>query len=185
MPRLADIVQTVDSLGSAISIGGRTLLSLDTNPVPSGWDHITKVDPEEEKQLPLAFPLYLSHTSAVSVGGSQDVTEQNTVETFDIVNMADVPAFHEPSEATHVTEKIRDRAEFMAVPEVLNGDSESLVGTLGKGVEHVKEEVAPGLIAEKLPNARLELLDGAPHMLMIERDDEVNDHLREFLASQG
>jgi len=151
MPGLADIVQTVDSLGAAISIGGRTLLSLDTNPVPSGWSHITKVDPEEEKQLPLAYPLYLSHTSAVSVGGSRDVTEQNTAETFDILAGLDVPAFHEPSEATHVTEEIRDRAAFMAVPEVLNGDSESLVGTLGKGVEHIKEDVGPGLIRDKLP----------------------------------
>jgi phosphoglycerol geranylgeranyltransferase len=151
MPGLADIVRTVDSLGAAISIGGRTLLSLDTNPVPAKWGHITKVDPEDGKQLPLAYPLYLSHTSAVSVGGSRDVTEQNTTETFDILAGLDVPAFHEPSEATHVTEEIRDKAAFMAVPEVLNGDSESLVGTLGKGVEHIKEEVGPGMIHDKLP----------------------------------
>jgi len=37
------------------------------------------------------------------------------------------------------------------------------------------------LIAEKLPNARLELLDGAPHMLMIECSTVVNEHLAEFL----
>jgi phosphoglycerol geranylgeranyltransferase len=153
MPRIADIVQTIDSLGAAISIGGRTLLSLDTNPVPAEWTHITKVDPEDGKQLPLAYPLYLSHTSAVSVGGSRDVTEENTVETFDILDRLDVPAFHEPSEATHVTEAVRDRAAFMAVPEVLNGDSESLVGTLGKGVEHIKEDVGPGLISDKIPLA--------------------------------
>ncbi len=151
MPRLANIVQRVDSLGAIISIGGRTLLSLDTNPIPSSWSHITKIDPEEEKKLPLAYPLYLSHTSAVSVGGSRDVTEQNTAETFDILAGLDVPAFHEPSEATHVTEEVRDRADFMAVPEVINGDSDSLVGTLGKGVEHIKEEVGPALINEKLP----------------------------------
>jgi phosphoglycerol geranylgeranyltransferase len=151
MPGLADIVRSVDSLVTALSIGGRTLLSLDTNPVPAAWGHITKVDPEEDKQLPLAYPLYLSHTSAVSVGGSRDVTEQNTAETFDILAGLDVPAFHEPSEATHVTEEIRDRSAFMAVPEVLNGDSGSLVGTLGKGVEHIKEDVGPGMINDKLP----------------------------------
>ncbi|WP_340101186.1 heptaprenylglyceryl phosphate synthase [Salinibaculum salinum] len=151
MPALVDIVQKLDSLGTAISIGGRTLLSADTNPVPTKWDHITKVDPEEKKRLPLAYPLYLSHTGAVSVGGSQDVTEQNTIETFDLVNAATVPAFHEPSDSTHVTQAVRDKAEFMAIPEVLNGDNESLVGTLGKGVEYIRDEMAPNLIEEKLP----------------------------------
>ena len=151
MPSLVDIVQKLDTLGAAVSIGGRTLLSADTNPVPTTWDHITKVDPEAKKRLPLAYPLYLSHTGAVSVGGSQDVTEQNTIETFDLVNAATVPAFHEPSDSTHVTEAVRDKAEFMAIPEVLNGDNESLVGTLGKGVEHIRDEMAPTLIERKLP----------------------------------
>jgi phosphoglycerol geranylgeranyltransferase len=151
MSRLADIVGTVGRLGRLVSLGGRTVLALDTNPVPAEWTHITKVDPEGEKELPLAYPLYLSHTGAVSVGGSRDVNERNTAETFDLVNAAGVPAFHEPSAASHVTESVREKADFMAVPEVLNGDSESLVGTLGKGVEHVREEMAPSLITEKLP----------------------------------
>lgn len=151
MPALVDIVRKLDSLGTAVSIGGRTLLSADTNPVPAEWDHITKVDPEDKKRLPLAYPLYLSHTGAVSVGGSQDVTEQNTIETFDLINAATVPAFHEPSDSTHVTQAVRDRAAFMAIPEVLNGDNESLVGTLGKGVEYIRDEMAPALIDEKLP----------------------------------
>ena len=38
------------------------------------------------------------------------------------------------------------------------------------------------LLAEKLPQARLELLEGAPHMLMIERADEVNELLGSFLS---
>lgn len=151
MPTFDDIVQQIDSLERVFSIGGRTLLALDTNPVPAEWEHITKVDPEFEKRLPLVYPLYLSHTGAVSVGGSRDVTERNTEETFDLVKAAGVPAFHEPSEASHVTSDTRDQAEFLAIPEVLNGDSESLVGTLGKGIEHIKEELAPELIEEKLP----------------------------------
>jgi len=40
-------------------------------------------------------------------------------------------------------------------------------------------------IAEKLPDARLEILEGAPHMLMIERSKEVNELLEAFLAKQG
>jgi len=146
----ADTLRRIEALVAVLTLGGRTLLGLDTNPVPAGYDHITKVDPEEEKALPLAFPLYLSHTSAVSVGGSRDVTERNTEETFDLVNAGRVPAFHEPSAAEHVTSKIREMAAFMAVPEVLNGDSESLVGTLGKGIEHVREDLGPAMIEEKL-----------------------------------
>jgi phosphoglycerol geranylgeranyltransferase len=147
---LQDIVRRLDTLATTASLGGRTLLGLDTNPVPADWNHITKVDPEHGKKLPLAFPLYLSHTSAVSVGGSQDVTEQNTEETFELVTAAGVPAFHEPSAATHVTEQTRNQADFIALPEVLNGDSQALVGTLGEGIEYVREELAPSMISEKL-----------------------------------
>jgi len=151
MTTLADIVQAIDSLGAAVSIGGRTVLSLDTNSVPAGWTHVTKVDPEREKQLPFAFPLYLQHTSAVSVGGSSAITGQATEETFELLNAAEVPCFHEPSAARHVTDRTRDQAEFLAIPEVLNGDSEALVGTLGEGIEYAREELAPSMIAEKLP----------------------------------
>ena len=151
MSRLASVVRRVSRLGRLVSVGGRTALSLDTNPVPADWTHVTKVDPEREKRLPLAYPLYLSHTGAVSVGGSQAVTEDNTEETFELVNAADVPAFHEPSAADHVTGRTRDAADFMAVPEVLNGDSEALVGKLGRGIDHVREELAPTYINEKLP----------------------------------
>lgn len=151
MPGLGDIVRALDTLGAAAGIGGRTLLGVDTNRVPADWTHITKVDPEAEKQLQVAFPLYLQHTSAVSVGGSRDVTGTNTEETFDLVNAAGVPAFHEPSAATHVTDRTRDQAEFLAIPEVINGDSEALVGTLGEGIEYAREELAPKLIDETLP----------------------------------
>jgi phosphoglycerol geranylgeranyltransferase len=151
MPGLGDIVRALDTLGAAASIGGRTLLDVDTNRVPADWTHVTKVDPEGEKRLPLAYPLYLQHTSGVSVGGSRDVTSGTTEETFELVNAADVPAFHEPSAATHVTDRTRAQADFLAIPEVVNGDSEALVGTLGEGIEYAREELAPSLIAEKLP----------------------------------
>jgi len=151
MPSLAAIVRGVESIGAAAAIGGRTLFGIDTNPVPADWSHVTKVDPEGDKQLPLAYPLYLQHTSAVSVGGSRDVTGTNTEETFDLVNAAGVPAFHEPSAARHVTGRTRDQADFLAIPEVVNGDSEAMVGTLGEGIEYARDELAPQLIREKLP----------------------------------
>ena len=147
---LTQFAKRFESAASVVSIAGRTLLGLETNPVPSEWTHITKVDPEGGKQLPLLFPSYLSHTSAVSVGGSQDVTDENTEQTFELLTDSGVTAFHEPSEATHVTEKTRDHADFLAVPEVLNGDSESLVGTLGKGIDYVREDLGPEMIEQKI-----------------------------------
>jgi len=146
---LPEIAKRLESVTSMASIFGRTILGLDTNPVPADWTHITKVDPERDKELPLAFALYLSHTSAVSVGGSQDVTAENSEETFALLDHADVPTFHEPSDSTHVTDMTHKHSQFIAVPEVLNGDSESLVGTLGKGIEYVQEEFGPRMVKEK------------------------------------
>jgi phosphoglycerol geranylgeranyltransferase len=147
---LTQFAKRFESAASVVSIAGRTLLGLETNSVPAEWTHITKVDPEGEKQLPLLFPMYLSHTSAVSVGGSRDVTDENTEQTFGLLTDSGVTAFHEPSEATHVTEKTRDHADFLAVPEVLNGDSKSLVGTLGKGIDYIREDLGPELIERKV-----------------------------------
>ncbi len=146
---LTSLAKRFESIAATVSIGGRTLLGLDTNPVPSDWTHITKVDPEAEKKLPLLFPVYLSESSAVSVGGSRDITERNTEETFELITDSGTPAFHEPSAPTHVTEQTREQAAFLAVPEVLNGDSQALVGTLGEGLEYVREELGPTLIEEK------------------------------------
>lgn len=139
--RLAETLRTVV----------RTVGPFDTNPVPADWVHVTKLDPEDAKKLPLLYPLFLGHTSAVSVGGSSDVTAANTEETFALLAPLAVPAFHEPSEARHVTERTREAAAFIAIPEVLNGDSESLVGTLGKGVEYIREELTPEMLSESLP----------------------------------
>jgi len=147
---LTSLAKRFESLAATASVGGRMLLRLDTNPVPADWTHITKIDPEGEKKLPLLFPVYLAQTSAVSVGGSQDVTEQNTEETFALLADSGTPAFHEPSEASHVTETTRDMADFLAVPEVLNGDSNALVGTLGKGLEYVRNDLGPSMLEDKI-----------------------------------
>ncbi|GAB7093053.1 hypothetical protein JCM30237_02050 [Halolamina litorea] len=124
--------------------------ALDTNPVPD-WDHVTKVDPEGAKKLPLLYPLWLAETDAVSVGGSADVTPENTAAAFDLLTPLSTPVCHEPSGADHVTEESHDAADLLLVPEVLNGDSEALVGTLGAAVESVRERLAPDLIARKAP----------------------------------
>lgn len=145
--------QVAGALGrvaEAVRIGVRTLTPLDTNRIPRDWEHVTKVDPEEEKALPLLYPLYLQHTSAVSVGGSRDVTVENTTETFEALSGVSVPTFHEPSAAEHVTADTYESCSLMAVPEVLNGDAEALVGSLGKGAVHIREELGPALLRERV-----------------------------------
>ncbi|MGA9400128.1 alpha/beta fold hydrolase, partial [Haladaptatus sp.] len=37
------------------------------------------------------------------------------------------------------------------------------------------------LLAELLPNAELELIDGGPHLFFIEQADAVNERLRTFI----
>ncbi|PSP44929.1 oxidoreductase [Halobacteriales archaeon QH_6_66_25] len=59
-----------------------------------------------------------------------------------------------------MTEQTRDQAAFLAIPEVLNGDSQALVGTLGEGIEYVREDLGPGMVEEKLGFSLDGLFDG-------------------------
>ncbi|WP_135365226.1 heptaprenylglyceryl phosphate synthase [Halosimplex halophilum] len=147
----SSLARSLRTVAAAAGVGAETLLPVDANPVPADWRHVTKVDPETAKPLPVAYPLYLRHTDAVSVGGSSAVTAENTEETFRLLARAPVPAFHEPSEARHVTERTRELAAFLALPEVLNGETEALVGTLGEGLAYLRDEMVPGLLRERLP----------------------------------
>ncbi|WP_135828809.1 heptaprenylglyceryl phosphate synthase [Halorussus halobius] len=151
MTTLDGIARRLGRLARGGSVAARTALPVDTNPVPADWTHVTKVDPEDDKQLPLLYPLYLRHTDAVSVGGSADVTARNTEETFELLAPASVPAFHEPSGPRQVTRRTRERADLLAIPEVLNGDVEALVGELGAATEYVREELVPDLLADEYP----------------------------------
>ena len=70
---------------------------------------------------------------------------------------------------------VGDRVHEISVPTlVLHGTDDRVVP-----VENGE------LIAEKLPEARLERVEAAPHMLMVERSKEINKHLSAFLAEQG
>jgi len=124
---------------------------LDPNPVPREWDHVTKVDPEPEKRLPLLYPLHLAGTDALSVGGSSGVTAADVEATFDLLGALETPALQEPSGPEQVTPGTLAAADLLAVPEVLNGDSRALVGDLGAAIERVREEFAPDLLAEAAP----------------------------------
>lgn len=151
MSTLDRIAGKIGRTVAAGCLAGRTLLPFDTNPVPGDWEHVTKVDPEDAKKLPIAYPRYLQHTDGISVGGSADVTETNTVETFQLLSTVPTPAFHEPSAAGHVTEETLSAAAFLAVPQVLNGDDEAFVGTLGTGTRFIREKLAPAAVDELAP----------------------------------
>ncbi|MFB6141216.1 MAG: heptaprenylglyceryl phosphate synthase [Halosimplex sp.] len=146
------VSRTLQTFFSAVRTGATTFLSETSNPVPRDWRHVTKIDPEAEKRLPVCFPFYLQHTDAIAVGGSSDVTARNTEETFSLLAVAETPAFHEPSETRHVTERTRELATFLAIPEVLNGEPSALVGTLGEGIEYLNDELLPELLESKLPS---------------------------------
>ena len=94
------------------------------------WDdvtHVTKVDPA--KPLPTDLEV-LSGTDLVLVGGSDDVTEANTLEAIDALQAAhpDKTVFQEPYSAAHVSRATVERADAVAVPAVYNGDRDHFVG---------------------------------------------------------
>ncbi|MFB6298661.1 MAG: geranylgeranylglyceryl/heptaprenylglyceryl phosphate synthase [Halobacteriales archaeon] len=160
MAWVGEFVRGASDLLTLVRSGTRVSGIVDTNPVPRRWNHITKVDPEDEKPLPLLFPLYLQHTSAISVGGSQDVTTQNTLETLSLLEHATVPFFHEPSAPHHITDRTWRECRFTMIPEVLNGDSNALVGELGAAIDNIRGTVAPELLDERFPWLPGRLKDG-------------------------
>ncbi|ARS89383.1 heptaprenylglyceryl phosphate synthase [Natrarchaeobaculum aegyptiacum] len=94
------------------------------------WDavtHVTKVDPA--KPLPSDLGV-LEGTDLIVVGGSDDVTEANVLETIDAVRSleAAVPILQEPYSSAHVSRETIERADAVAVPAVYNGDREHFVG---------------------------------------------------------
>ena len=147
MTSLNSVFRTVGRLFATGRLVSRYGIGIDTNPVPSDWEHVTKVDPESDKTIPVAFPKYLSHTDAISIGGSADVTDENTVQTFTLLDHVSTPTFHEPSDASHVTKESQTMAEFLAVPQVLNGSDEAFIGEFGAGVEYIRKDMAPSLLS--------------------------------------
>jgi phosphoglycerol geranylgeranyltransferase len=149
---------------SRLAAVGRVVTSalpVDTNPVPRSWTHLTKVDPEDDKRLPLLYPRYLRWTDAVAVGGSTAVTPTNTEATFALLSAVDRPVVHEPSDPTHVTERTMDAAAFIAIPQVLNGSTDAIVGDLGAGIERVRERLAPAMVDERVPRWTPTVVRGA------------------------
>jgi phosphoglycerol geranylgeranyltransferase len=165
-----DFAARAERLADLVGVLARS--ALDSNPVPADWQHVTKIDPEGAKKLPLLYPLWLSETDALSVGGSADVTPGNTEAAFDLLTGLETPLCHEPSGADHVTERSQDMADLLLIPEVLNGGSEALVGTLGVAIESVREQLAPELVRRKaswLPTGPADYLADLATTLLLSR----------------
>ncbi|QRV15754.1 heptaprenylglyceryl phosphate synthase [Haloterrigena salifodinae] len=94
------------------------------------WDgitHVTKIDPA--KSLPADLSV-LEGTDLVLVGGSDDVTEANTLEAIAAIDDAvpSLPVFQEPYSSSHVSKSTIEAADYLSVPAVYNGDREHFVG---------------------------------------------------------
>ncbi len=113
------------------------------------WDpitHVTKVDPA--KELPSDLEV-LEGTDLILVGGSDGVTETNTLEAIRAIDehLPSVPVCQEPNGSSHVSREI-DAVDALAVPAVYNGDRDHFVG------KHVDLFTEIGRKPEK-PSARV------------------------------
>ncbi|TYT61432.1 heptaprenylglyceryl phosphate synthase [Natrialba swarupiae] len=94
------------------------------------WDpitHVTKVDPA--KELPSDLEV-LEGTDLILVGGSDGVTETNTLEAIRAIDehLPSVPVCQEPNGSSHVSRETIDAVDALAVPAVYNGDRDHFVG---------------------------------------------------------
>lgn len=94
------------------------------------WDeitHVTKVDPA--KALPSDLDV-LEGTDLVIVGGSDDVTEANTLEAIRAIADAvpETPIVQEPYSSSQLSTETIDAADALAIPAVYNGDRRHFVG---------------------------------------------------------
>jgi phosphoglycerol geranylgeranyltransferase len=92
----------------------------------AGVTHVTKVDPAESLPRDLSV---LGHTDLVLVGGSDGVTEANTLDAIERIRDAhpDLPVCQEPYSGSHVSADTVQAADRLAIPAVYNGDSANFV----------------------------------------------------------
>jgi phosphoglycerol geranylgeranyltransferase len=88
--------------------------------------HVTKVDPAELLPADLGV---LSGTDLVLVGGSDGVTEANSLAVIEriVEEVPGVVVLQEPYRSSHVSRATVEAADAVAVPAVFNGDRENFV----------------------------------------------------------
>ncbi|WP_232701821.1 heptaprenylglyceryl phosphate synthase [Halobacterium wangiae] len=127
-------------------------MSIDWNDIT----HVTKVDPAED--LPANLDI-LDHTDLVIVGGSDGVTEANSLDAIERIRaeLPGLPVFQEPYSSSHVSTETIDAVDYLSIPAVYNGDRDNFVDkhvefftevarkpaeTLGTGIPLVGEVIA-------------------------------------------
>lgn len=107
--------------------------------------------------------------------GVFDTNPELTAEIIDYrleQDAGDVP--RESQGAAGTTFDVSDRLDELDVPTLILHGSADRVLPVGNAK----------LLAELIPNSRLEIVDGAPHLFMIEAYDRVNELLGEFFATE-
>ena len=89
--------------------------------------HVTKVDPAEDLPADLSI---LQRTDLVIVGGSDGVTEANTLDAVERIRtqLPALPVFQEPYSSSHVSTETIDAVDSLSIPAVYNGDADNFVG---------------------------------------------------------
>nr|WP_083873444.1 geranylgeranylglyceryl/heptaprenylglyceryl phosphate synthase [Natrialba aegyptia] len=122
--------------------------------MPINWNgitHITKVDPAEN--LPENLHI-LAHTDLVIVGGSDGVTQKNSLDVITQIRIQfpDLPLFQEPYSSSHVSTEMIDTVDVLSAPAVYNGDCDNFV------VKHVDFFTEVGSRPEEVFGAGLPLV---------------------------
>lgn len=88
--------------------------------------HITKVDPAEDLPRDLAL---LEGTDLVIVGGSDGVTNENTLDVIQRIRaqFPEITVFQEPYSSSHVSSETIEAADYLSIPAVYNGDHDHFV----------------------------------------------------------
>jgi len=97
--------------------------------MPIDWSavsHVTKVDPAEPLPGDLSV---LGLTDLVLVGGSDGVTEENSLDAVESITaeFPDLPVCQEPYSGSHVSRDTIEAVDAIAVPAVYNGDAANFV----------------------------------------------------------
>ncbi|MFC4408312.1 heptaprenylglyceryl phosphate synthase [Haloarchaeobius iranensis] len=137
--------------------------------MPLDWSavsHVTKVDPAEDLPADLGI---LGGTDLVIVGGSDGVTQENSLDVIRRIKsrFPDLPVFQEPYSSSHVSTETVEAADYLSVPAVYNGDQQNFVSKhleffteIGNKPEEIVGSSLPvvgGLIASRGRDAIAEL----------------------------
>ncbi|WP_267639909.1 heptaprenylglyceryl phosphate synthase [Haloarchaeobius amylolyticus] len=134
--------------------------------------HITKVDPAEA--LPADLDI-IGHTDAVMVGGSDGVTQANSLDAIERIRDThpDLTILQEPYSSSHVSSETVEAADYLSVPAVYNGDRDNFVA------KHVEFFTQIGQKPEEMLGTSIPLVGG---LIQSKAQDAIEDVAEKVLA---